>query len=72
MTPTDGAFAQWLSQAQIHEERLTAEQRGLLRAAFAFRQRLGQFLQRRGFGWEAVEPAVERLWRERAGLAGDD
>jgi transposase len=42
MTPTDGAFAQWLSQAQVIEERLTAEQRGLLRAAFAFRQHCGK------------------------------
>jgi regulatory protein len=32
----------------------------------AFRQRLAQFLQRRGFGWEAIEPAVDRLWSERA------
>jgi transposase len=42
MTATDGTFAQWLSQAQIVEERLNAEQRGLLLAAFAFRQRCGQ------------------------------
>jgi transposase len=41
MMPTDGAFAQWLSQAQIVEERLTGEQRGLLRAALAFRQQCG-------------------------------
>src|SRR5437870_6614311 len=41
MSATDGAFAQWLSQAQIVEERLTAEQRGLLQAAFAFRQHCG-------------------------------
>src|SRR5437870_5424342 len=41
MVATDGAFAQWLSQAQIAEERLTAEQRGLLQAALAFRQRCG-------------------------------
>jgi len=41
MTATDGAFALWLSQAQIAEQRLTAEQRGLLQAAFAFRQRCG-------------------------------
>ena len=41
MTATDGAFAQWLSQAQIAEVRLTAEQRGLLQYAFAFRQRCG-------------------------------
>lgn len=31
-----------------------------------FRQRLGGFLTRRGFGWEAIEPAVDRLWVERA------
>ena len=42
MTPTDGVFAQWLSQAQIIEERLTAERRGLLQAAFAFRQHCGK------------------------------
>ena len=41
MSATDGAFAQWLSQAQIAEDRLTAEQCGLLRGAFAFRQRCG-------------------------------
>jgi hypothetical protein len=41
MTATAGAYAQWLSAAQIAEERLTPEQRGLLQAAFAFRQRCG-------------------------------
>ena len=41
MRATDGAFAQWLSQAQIAEDRLTAEQRGLLQFAFAFRERCG-------------------------------
>ena len=41
MVATDGAFAQWLCQAQIAEGRLTAEQRGLLAYAFAFRQRCG-------------------------------
>ena len=41
MVATDGAVAQWLSQAQIAEVRLTAEQRGLLQYAFAFRQRCG-------------------------------
>jgi hypothetical protein len=41
MTATAGAYAQWLSAAQISEERLTSEQRGLLQAAFAFRQRCG-------------------------------
>ena len=41
MVATDGAFAQWLSQAQIAEDRLTAEQRGLLQCAFSFRKRCG-------------------------------
>src|SRR5271157_3911859 len=41
MVATDGAFSQWLSQAQIAEDRLTAEQCGLLQGAFAFRQRCG-------------------------------
>jgi transposase len=42
MTTTDGAFTQWLSGAQLAEDRLTAGQRGLLQAVFAFRQRCGQ------------------------------
>ena len=41
MTGTDGTCAQWLSKAQISEQRLTTAQRGLLQAAFAFRQRCG-------------------------------
>jgi transposase len=41
MNATDGALAQWLSQAQINEGRLTAEQRGLLQCAFAFREHCG-------------------------------
>jgi transposase len=41
MTAPDRTYAQWLSQAQIAEERLTPQQRGLLQAAFAFRRRCG-------------------------------
>src|SRR3984957_20244767 len=41
MLSTDGTCASWLGQAQVVEQRLTAEQRGLLQAAFAFRQRCG-------------------------------
>src|SRR5271154_4896268 len=41
MPAPDGAFSQWLSQAQIAEDRLAAEQRGLLQCAFAFRERCG-------------------------------
>jgi hypothetical protein len=41
MNATDGAFAQWLCRARIVEQRLTAEQRGVLQHAFAFRQRCG-------------------------------
>src|ERR1700675_1082538 len=40
MNATDGAFAQWLSQAQINEGR-SAEKRGLLQCAFAFREHCG-------------------------------
>ena len=42
MTTTDGTFAQWLSQSQIGEDRLSTEQRGLLQAVFAFRQHRGE------------------------------
>ena len=41
MTATDDPCALWLAQAQIAAGRLTAAQRGLLQAAFAFRQRCG-------------------------------
>ena len=44
MAATDGTFGQWLSQARVVEERLTAEQRGVLQGAFflsaALRRRL--------------------------------
>jgi transposase len=41
MKATTGSFPQWLSQAHLPEHRLTAEQRRLLQAAFAFRRRCG-------------------------------
>jgi transposase len=41
MSATAGSFTQWLSQAHISERSLTAEQRGALQAAFAFRQHCG-------------------------------
>jgi transposase len=41
MSTTHSTCASWLARAQIAEPRLTAEQRGLLQAAFAFRQRCG-------------------------------
>src|SRR6201987_2171487 len=41
MLTTDSTYASWLAQAQIAQQRLTAEQRGLLKYAFAFRQRCG-------------------------------
>ena len=41
MIATEVTYVQWLSKAQIAEQRLTPEQRGLLQAAFAFRQRCG-------------------------------
>lgn len=33
-----------------------------------FKQRLGQFLARRGFGWDVITPTVRRLWQEAAEL----
>jgi hypothetical protein len=39
-TPVD-RFPAWLAQARIPEAKLTPDQRGVLRAAFAFRQRCG-------------------------------
>jgi hypothetical protein len=41
MVTSTAPFVAWLQQARIRESRLTPEQRGLLRAAFAFRQRQG-------------------------------
>src|SRR5437868_6613659 len=41
MAAMDGGLARWLSQSQIAEDRLTAEQCGLLQYTFAFRQRCG-------------------------------
>jgi hypothetical protein len=41
MAATDGTFSHWLSQAQIAAHRLSAEQRGVLQAAWAFRQCCG-------------------------------
>lgn len=41
MSVTGGAFTRWLSQAQIVEDRLTAEQHGLLQFTFSFRERCG-------------------------------
>jgi hypothetical protein len=41
MATTAGRFAQWLTQAGISAEPLTAEQNAVLQAAFRFRQQLG-------------------------------
>jgi hypothetical protein len=41
MAAATDSFAAWLEQAHLCEQRLTPEQRSLLRAAFAFRQRQG-------------------------------
>jgi hypothetical protein len=41
MTAAPDPFVAWLEQARIREQRLTPDQRGLLRAAFAFRQSQG-------------------------------
>jgi len=36
-----------------------------------FKQRLGAFLQRRGYGYETVRPVVGRLWQETGGDPSD-
>ncbi len=36
-----------------------------------FYRRLGEFLQRRGFGYELARETVSRLWRERSARPGD-
>ena len=41
MAAATGTFSQWLTQAQIREQALTAEQRPVLQAAFRFRQNRG-------------------------------
>lgn len=41
MTATAGTFSEWLGGAQVAADRLRAEQRGVLHAAFAFRQQCG-------------------------------
>ena len=41
MTAAADPFGAWLEQARIPEHRLTPPQRGLLQAAFAFRQDQG-------------------------------
>ncbi|MCC7358859.1 MAG: RecX family transcriptional regulator [Anaerolineales bacterium] len=38
-----------------------------------FRRKLSEYLARRGFGFDIIEPVVERLWSEHgSGEAGDD
>lgn len=54
---------------QVEDAYRAAERRAASLSAIdedTFRQRLAQFLTRRGFGWETIEPAVERLWMERS------
>jgi hypothetical protein len=41
MATTDGSFEQWLTQAGVAAERLTADQTAVLQAVFRFRQRVG-------------------------------
>lgn len=53
------------------EEKSSAYRAGVSRASTlrgldysAFRRRLGDFLHRRGFGYEVVQETVQRLWQE--------
>lgn len=71
MADTADTFAAWLEQARVPEQRLTADQRGLLQAAFRFRQDqgtdyyatrlLGHFLLHCGCGLKVA--AIARLLR---------
>jgi len=46
--------------------------RSLERLAYeAFRNRLGTYLQRRGFGWDVCRATVDRCWREGPGRTDD-
>jgi hypothetical protein len=64
---TADIFANWLRQARVPEQRLTADQRGLLQAAFRFRQfqgtdyystrLLGHFLLHCGCGLKVAQLA---------------
>src|SRR6266851_2423120 len=69
----DAAFAQyWVEQRQMFRPRgarlLRAElrHRGIdaAEAEAAFKTRLAQFLSRRGFDWDTISVAVNRLWDE--------
>jgi regulatory protein len=37
-----------------------------------FKQRLGGFLQRRGYGYDTIRPVVARLWQETTGQSSSD
>ena len=37
-----------------------------------FRRKLGDFLARRGFNYDIIEPVIERLWTEHGSGAADD
>jgi regulatory protein len=37
-----------------------------------FRNRLGAWLQRRGFGWDVAQSTIERCWREAGGTVVED
>lgn len=37
-----------------------------------FKQRLGAFLQRRGYGYDTIKPVVSRLWQDTSGQPASD
>ena len=37
-----------------------------------FRRKLGEFLARRGFNYDTIEPVVERVWRESQTGSADE
>jgi regulatory protein len=38
----------------------------------AFRRKLGEYLMRKGFGWEVINITVEKVWKEPSGTTGGD
>jgi hypothetical protein len=69
MLASTSDFSAWLEQASIRESALSAEQLGLLRAAFQFRQPraedTGGLVCHRPEEQRSQRPFLERAWRRR-------
>lgn len=58
----DGDSAYRAALRKTHHWRLSDYQ--------SFRRRLGEYLRRRGFGYEVINHTVERIWQERGDSSG--